>query len=364
MNILFLSNIFDYPFYGPSHCIPEIVRAQAEVDSVFWYNIVRGEKAWKALPYYHDLSEYPNQSISDLPEPFNHPDVIVAESNYPQFESKLGLELLAGEIPYVYVTNGSLTARMTEYINANRKREREKILFDQAFLRKAAAIQYTTEQEYKASGDGWNERHVIIPNGIAMPEKSKSGFHEGRIQGLFIGRLNAYQKGLDLLIDACSLIRSELRNAGFTISIYGPHEHSDEPALRKLAVDRGLEGIVEFPGAVSGEEKERVLLASDVFVMTSRTEGQPIALLEALSYGLPCVVTTGTNMREEIDTFHAGWTADNTPEDIARALLTMLRERDRLAEYSKNARHLAKEYDWRSIARKQHEFYSEIANSR
>ena len=362
MNILFLSKLNDYPFYGPSHCVPEIVRAQAEVDSVFWYNTVHREEAWKALPYYHDLLEYPSLSIHDLPEPFNHPDIIVAESNYPQFESKLGLELLAGEIPYIYVTHGSLTEQMTASVNANRKRET--ILYDQAFLRKAAAIQYATTQEYMASGDVWNERHVIIPNGIAMPEKGKSCFHEGRMQGLFIGRLNAYQKGLDLLIDACSLIRSELRNAGFTISIYGPHEHSDEPALRKLAADRGLEGIVEFPGAVSGEEKERVLLASDVFVMTSRTEGQPIALLEALSYGLPCIVTTGTNMRDEINAFHAGWTADNTPEDIARALLSMLREKDRLMDYSGNARRLAKEYDWHSIAQKQHEFYSEIASSR
>ena len=70
MNILFLSNIFDYPFYGPSHCVPEIVRAQAEVDSVFWYNTVHREEDWNALPYYHDLLEYPSLSIHDLPEPY------------------------------------------------------------------------------------------------------------------------------------------------------------------------------------------------------------------------------------------------------------------------------------------------------
>ena len=363
MNILFLSSIIDFPYYGMSNCVPEMIGAQAEVDSVFWYNTMhRGEESWKTLPYYHNSSEYPNLSIYDLPEPFNHPDIIVAESNYWQFESTLGLELLAGEIPYIYVTHGSLTERMVARLNANRKREH--ILFDRAFLRGAAAIQYAAAQEYMASGEGWNERHVIIPNGIPMPKKSKSSFHEGRLQCLYIGRLDLFVKGLDLLIDACALIRDELVNAGFTIAIYGPHEHSDERALMERAAGKELEGVIVFPGPVSGEEKERVLLASDVFVMTSRTEGQPIALLEALSYGLPCVVTTGTNMREEINAFHAGWTADNTPEDIARALLTMLREKDRLAEYSENARHLAKEYDWRSIARKQHEFYLEIANSR
>lgn len=85
-----------------------------------------------------------------------------------------------------------------------------------------------------------------------------------------------------------------------------------------------------------------------------------MGLIEALAYGLPCVVTTGTNMRDEIDKFNAGWTADTTAESIATALTKMLSERDQLAIKSQQARTLASQYDWNQIAAKSHQIYEEI----
>lgn len=362
MSVSFLSKLRGSNFNGPSHSVPEQVRAQAEIDSVFWYNTGPGMESWKALPYYHDLSEYPSQFIHDLPEPFNRPDVMVVEFNYLLHESRIGLELLAGDIPYIVVPRGTLTKQMWE--RASTKMKREYALYHQAFIRNAAALQYLTGQEYLQSEDSWNEKYAIIPNGIAMPEKRKSGFNKDRIQCAYIGRLDALQKGLDLLLDACSQISGDLKMANCSIILCGPDSYSTLQALKEQAARLGLEGIVEFRGGVYGEEKERLLLASDVFLMPSRFEGQPMALLEALAYGLPCVAATGTNMRDVIDAYHAGWTADCASEDIARALESMLREKDKLTDYSANARRLAQEYDWHVIAQKQHAFYEEIANGR
>jgi glycosyltransferase involved in cell wall biosynthesis len=85
-----------------------------------------------------------------------------------------------------------------------------------------------------------------------------------------------------------------------------------------------------------------------------------MGLIEALAYGLPCMATTGTNMRPEIEQYNAGWTADNTVESIAAALEKMLKERDKLMQKSKNARALAEQYNWDKIAQQSHQIYEEI----
>ena len=58
-----------------------------------------------------------------------------------------------------------------------------------------------------------------------------------------------------------------------------------------------LDDIVFYHyGAVFGKVKEKVLLDNDFFILTSRLEGHPMALIEALSYGLPCLVTQGSRL--------------------------------------------------------------------
>jgi glycosyltransferase involved in cell wall biosynthesis len=87
-----------------------------------------------------------------------------------------------------------------------------------------------------------------------------------------------------------------------------------------------------------GRRRKTPLLASDVFLIPSRFEGHPMALIEALSYGLPCVATTtGSNMRREVEEFNAGWTADCSSESLKKALLEVI-SKETLLEKSKGAR--------------------------
>ena len=79
MNVLFLSYHYDALFTGPAYSIPGQIEAQSGIDNVFWYNLISESTVWRSLPYYHDLSDYPNGSVHDLPEPFSHPDIIVVE---------------------------------------------------------------------------------------------------------------------------------------------------------------------------------------------------------------------------------------------------------------------------------------------
>ena len=79
-----------------------------------------------------------------------------------------------------------------------------------------------------------------------------------------------------------------------------------------------MEDLVELHEAIDGSEKEAELLSADVFIQTSRSEGMSMGILEALSYGVPCLVTRGTNLGEIIEQYDAGWVAETNAEYVGR----------------------------------------------
>lgn len=356
MNILYLSHLSGASYAGPTYSVPKQIEAQSIIDNVFWYNATKsGKEEWKSIPYYHDLTEYPKESIFALPNPFNHPDIIIVELFYNMTKSNLRKELVTGNIPYIIIPRGELTKQAQA--RKSLKKKVANILFCKRYARKAAAIQYLTEQEYKDSGDDWNSNHIVIPNGINLPEKVKTDFSKNGIKCVSIGRIEPYQKGLDLLLDACAHIKNELETAKCSVMICGPDKEGKLAGLKEQVHDIGLDSIITFKEGIYGKEKEELLLSSDVFLFPSRFEGHPMALIEALSYGLPCIATTGSNMREEVEKFDAGWTADSNSESLKNAFIDMISEIP-FYEKRKGALCLAENYKWNKIADITHEKFS------
>lgn len=361
MNILYLSHLGGNPSSGPTYSVPKQIEAQSKLDNVFWFNAVKKDvNIWKEYPYYHDLNEFPHESIKDLPSPFNKPDIVVVELFYNMMKSPIIKELIKGVIPYVIIPRGELTKQAQ-----NRKRFKKEIanlLVCRHYAKKAAAIQYLTEQEKQDSGDDWNRNYTIIPNGIEIPEKTKVSFSDNGIKCVSIGRIEPYQKGLDLLIEACSSIKNELTVANCSIIICGPDKENKLVKLKEAVKNTRLDLIIKFKEGIYGKEKAELLMNSDVFLIPSRFEGHPMALIEALSYGLPCIATTGSNMRKEVEVNNAGWSADNTVESLASSMLKMLNEKWCFREKSLNAIELARQYSWGRIARRTHDFYNRIVS--
>lgn len=359
MNILYLSHLNGSLHEGPSYSVPRQIEAQSKTDNVFWYNATKSlNHEWSEYSFYHDIEEFPEESIKSLPHPFNNPDIIIVELFYNMVKSPLLFELLFGKIPYLIIPRGELTKQAQH--RKSIKKQLANMLVCKAYSKKAAAIQYLTEQEYRDSGDKWNRRHLIISNGISIPEHTKSAFSAESIKCISIGRIEPYQKGLDLLIEACFRIKKQLTENNCSILICGPDKENKLDGLKGLVKDKDLSSIISFHDGVFGKEKEEMLLSHDVFLIPSRFEGHPMALLEALSYGLPALATTGSNMRKEIDECSAGWTADNSVEGIEKALLEMLCSKDQFEEKRSNAIKLAEQYAWSELAKLCHDEYCRL----
>jgi len=343
MVILHIAHIKNELFSGVAVVVPQHVNAQSEFAQVGFLN-ASGE----TIPSVKNQLAYrKGMSLSELPMPFCTPDLIVFhEVYYPVFLS-LSKQAREMSIPYIVVPHGCLT------YNAQRKKKLKKIagniLLFNRFIREAQSVQYLSEQERRTSNFG--RRAFVGTNGIGLPPKRKEIFSGEKIRFLYIGRLDLYHKGLDMMFE---VIRSSVgiwREKNCEFYIYGPDENGKIDELRELADRYGLKDFIKLSGAVSGAEKENALLNCDIFIQTSRFEGMPMGVLEALSYGIPCLVTRGTNLGEIIEEYDAGWVAETNVESIGEGLLKAVDERDRWAEKSENAVRLVEEnFRWSKVA--------------
>lgn len=357
MKILFLSNLSDNKSCGPNWSVPARIKHQEMVDDVLWVNCTDAYLPhWATVKCFHNLKEFGGKlSLSVLPEDFRNPDLVVFEDFYYWNFYVFHFELLRKKIPYVIVPRGSLT-KMAQHNGKRLKKVVANFLLFSEFIKHALCVHYLTPEEYKDSTNKWNRNHLIIPNGFTLPEKSKTYAGGKGIKAIFIGRLNLYHKGLDILIEACKKTETMLREREFTVILYG-ELNRDYERIKQIITDQELEDIIEFGGEAFGEVKEQALLDGDLFVMTSRFEGLPMGLLEALSYGLPVLVTPGTNMADAVRNADAGWVAETSVASVSSALETILAEKDKLAEKGRNARQLAKNYDWLKLA---HDFHNGV----
>lgn len=136
---------------------------------------------------------------------------------------------------------------------------------------------------------------IVINNAVPFPdiEVKKSGTIR---TFLFLGAL-IQRKGVVDLLDAVKLMKDK-GITKFHILIAGAG--AEEYRLKEYVKDNKLESYVEFLGWITKEEKPEILKTSDVLVLPSYNEGLPIAILEAMSYGLPIISTNVGSIEEAV----------------------------------------------------------------
>ena len=351
MNILFISKLTGNLWAGPNNSVPAQVLAQSKVDNVMWVNLNHVcRKEWRRKEYrFINFDDIDNCILPMLPSPFNKPDYIICEEIYcySPFDRMLRSIMKSG-VPYSIVPRSSLTVKAQR--NHAFKKKIANLIFYNRFINKSKAIQYLTEWEKNESEKLFKRNSYVIPNGTNIPEFPQKEYSGDGLKIIYIGRLEIYQKGLDNLIEAINLIKDKLRSARISIELYGPDRDSTVEILTPIIEANSIDDIVIMRPPVFGAEKEQILKSADAFIMTSRFEGMPMGLIEALSYGLPCIATEGTYLMNEIGYYDAGWIAGSTVESIKDALLKFMAESNLIPQKSKNAYSLANHYSWDSLA--------------
>jgi glycosyltransferase involved in cell wall biosynthesis len=168
------------------------------------------------------------------------------------------------------------------------------------------------------------ERIVVLPNPVDLEAIRAAGGAPGQAPAcwlgpgphlLAVGRL-AREKGFDLLLEALVTVRERFPRTDMIIAGAGP----EEAALKAQCRSLGLEGVVRLPGYV---QRPYIFYAgASLFVLSSRYEGLPNALLEAAAGGLPIVATPASGgVVELLRSRQRAWLA---PEVSAASLASTL----------------------------------------
>ncbi|WP_419876218.1 glycosyltransferase [Candidatus Pristimantibacillus sp. PTI5] len=356
MNILHIASIDNNKANGVSIVVPEHVNNQGKLARVALLNCsdVMHDIQEENIHYeIYNKKHYADGNINNMPEPFNNPDIVVFHGIYFYYFIKVARYLTKQNIPYVIAPHGSLTsfAQQKKYV----KKLFGNFLYFNKFVKNSSALQYLTLNEQQMSS-AFNNKFFISGNGVYIKDIGVSTIERGNKEGFeltFIGRLDPFHKGLDILIEACNKISTEMRRCKIHLSIFGPDQQDGRKTIKKMVQDLGLGDIISIGEALYGIEKQKQLKNTDIFILTSRFEGQPLAAMEALAMGLPVLLTPGTNIAGDVTKYKCGWKAEFSAESVAEQIIEAYNSKGEMSIYSENALKMVKSnYAWDYIAEK------------
>jgi glycosyltransferase involved in cell wall biosynthesis len=241
-----------------------------------------------------------------------------------------------------------------------------RLLFELSMLRRAALVAALTDVELdQVRSFGATGAVVVIPNGVATPARNVDPLTFRRELGLpddahlaaFVGRLDVYRKGLD------RAVRGLAEAPRWHLALVGPR-FRDVPRLERMISELAIQDRVHFTGERHGKQLQEALAGADLFVLLSRWEGLPMALLEAMSYGTPAVVSPEVGRLLDVEHAGAGWTTRDG-ESLGALLIQFPDDgRPELESRERAARELAKRYEWDAVAERYEHAYKMVLRSR
>jgi glycosyltransferase involved in cell wall biosynthesis len=194
----------------------------------------------------------------------------------------------------------------------------------------------------------FSDLFTYVPNGTYIFNQKKSLPTKPR-KLIFVGRF-VEQKGLDLLLLALSQLSKN--NQSFSLTLVG--DGPERPKIEKLAIKLNIMDSINFTGQIPHENIPNLLQKHDIFVLPSRYEGFGVAVIEAMSVGLPCLVTR-CGGPEFIVSQETGRVCNaNNIETLKLALLELISLPDeQLIKIGNDARHvILNHYNIQNIAYK------------
>ncbi len=188
----------------------------------------------------------------------------------------------------------------------------------------------------------------IISNGI--PEEFLNIASTNGDYCLFMGRIDFYHKGIDIILKAFKNLNIPLLIAGS-----GKDQKSLRKALKKIK-------NVQYIGRVVGNNKIEVIKNAKFLIMPSRYEAQGIVALESAALGKPLIVSDIPALNYVVENGFGISFKSEDAEDFKNKVLILWNNDELLQNLSKNARNYAKDFTWEKIAEQFENYLYRILN--
>jgi len=173
---------------------------------------------------------------------------------------------------------------------------------------------------------------------------------DGQFRLIYHGTIT-YRYGLDLLLQAVNLVRGEI--SAIHLSIIGAGEYVD--TLRQMVQELKLSEHVHLGEVVPVEQLPPLISAADLGVVPYRSgvftdELLPTKLMEYAAMGVPAIASRTTAIAAHFDESMVQFFTPGDANELAHCILTLYRDRARLAELGANIQSFNLQYNWASQA--------------
>ena len=268
------------------------------------------------------------------------------------------------QLPYILRPLGTL-----DPADLRKKQQLKKFyghLLEKPNLAAAAGIHFTSQKECDISHRfGTKTNDLVVPLGVEIARqlpplgitRQNLGISTDQPLLLFMSRIEP-KKGLDLLLPALEALLSQGLNFHFVLAGTNPQDRKYVDYIQKKIKDSPLNNITTITGFVEGEMKVGLLQDSDLFVLSSYYENFGIAVVEAMAFATPVVISDQVYIWQEIDRAKAGWICNCSGEDLIAKLKLAINNKAEMKQRGLNAAKLvSQKYSWQAIAREMIEVY-------
>ena len=218
-------------------------------------------------------------------------------------------------------------------------------------IEKLSARIAVSEMAHETLKNLYGTEAVVIPNGIDcarfLPDQPRNFLEKISIQRIgFLGRFEEARKGLPLLLEALPKVIKAI--PGVTLVVAGP----GDPSKIIAKLDPQIAKHVEFLGRIDEAEKVKFLTDLDLYIAPNvGGESFGIILAEAMASGAPVLAS---NIQAFVDLLAAGSSGSTfvteDASDLARQIVDLLRNPERLQQLAENGLNSAIRFDWGSVA--------------
>ncbi len=344
LNKWFVKNGVDVTVYTTNIGLAGKVETNKEV-------LVDGVKVWY-FPLTWRAWQYSSALHKQLKQTAKNFDLIHITSTFLSASTLGAYYAKRFGIPYVISPRGNLMKEPLKKKSPFKKRIYISLV-EKKNLAGASAIHFTTEAEKREylEQNLPLKKSIIIPNGLDPKEfgqksiegnkinfREKFGIGADKKIVLSLGRIN-WKKGFDTLIPAFSEVMKEEPKA---VLIIAGEDDGYKKQLELLISNRQLQQNVIFTGLLLDEERIAAYHEAQVFVLPSYSENFGMAVVEAMHFSLPVVITEGVGISKEVMNAKAGLVVQKNTKELSEGLIKILTDEKLRKELGENAKNFAK----------------------
>ena len=279
-----------------------------------------------------------------------NPDIIHIQNHFLLGNTTLKIAKYLN-IP-VIGTNHFMPENLLQYLPSLIHKEAKKIMW-RHFKSVYKKLNFITSPSFAAikmvKDMGLTNPMTVISNGINLHKFKKHGkdkelMAKYNIDGsepllLFVGRMER-DKNIDLLLRA---VKIALKQVKFKVLLVGQGKNDRD--LVDMRNELGLQKYVIFTGRIDDNELERIYSLADIYLATGTAELQGIAVMEAMTTGLPVLAINAVALPELVISGENGYLFEKDERDLAQKIVTILKNKNVWPQMAQKSLEIIEKHD-------------------